>query len=167
MTRELSLGQWRILIEVFLSQHHEHCGYHFAPLLFVLFHLDDISFLFFLACFTFLSSLILRKVLFEKKNSAWKLLIPPVLWMSQLVSGWALQSPTVGYWQSWNWNSRAGAGGRVLDTPPPGLVFCSFGHTTLSLRISSSSFFFWDVLHDLSLRHPLFNLLIYLDLFFQ
>ena len=46
MTRELSLGQWRILIEVFLSQHHEHCGYHFAPLLFVLFHLDDISFFF-------------------------------------------------------------------------------------------------------------------------
>ena len=78
MTRELSLGQWRILIEVFLSQHHEHCGYHFAPLLFVLFHLDDISF-FFLASFTFFSPLILRKVLFEKKNSAWKLLIPPVL----------------------------------------------------------------------------------------
>lgn len=113
--------------------------------------------------------LILRKVLFEKKSSTWKLLKPSVLWMSHLVSGWAAQSPTVGYWQSWNWNPRVGVGlwGAALDTPPPSLVSCSFGHTSLSLSISSGSFFFWDVLHDLSLRHPLFNLLIYLDLFFQ
>lgn len=52
---------------------------------------------------------------------------------------------------------------------PPWLVLCSFCYLPLclfSFTFPCGSFFFWDVLHGLTFRHTLFNLLILFRLAF-